>query len=95
MLKTLTRASIPAVTEKVSLDRRTIARAEDGVHRPSPETMEVIASAFQVPVSYFFDFSIYRSDISKSALIYEINSKLNVLSKNNLKKVSSFIDLID
>ncbi len=81
--------------EKVGLDRRTIARAEDGKHRPSAETMEIIAHTFSIPVSYFFDSSVYRPDISKSALIYEINSKLNVLSKKNLRKVSSFIDLIN
>lgn len=81
--------------EKVGLDRRTIARAEDGKHRPSAETMEIIANAFCIPVSYFFDGSSYRIDISKTALIYEITAKLNVLSKNNLKKVRSFIDIID
>lgn len=81
--------------EKVSLDRRTIARAEGGKHRPSAETMEIIADAFALPVSYFFDSSVYRPDVSKTALIYEINTRLSVLSKNNLRKVKSFIDIID
>lgn len=80
--------------EKVNVDRRTIARAEDGKHRPSAETMELIANTFKIPVSYFFDSSIYKPDIAKSALIFQINSQLNVLSKSNLKKVKSFIDII-
>lgn len=81
--------------EKVSLDRRTIARAEAGNNRPSAETMEMIAQAFDIPISYFFDSSTYKSDISKTALIYEINKKLNVMSKNNLRKVKSFLSIID
>lgn len=39
--------------EKVGLDRRTIARAEDGKHRPSPETLESIALVFKIPICYF------------------------------------------
>ena len=81
--------------EKVGLDRRTIARAEDGKHRPSADTMEMIAAAFSIPVSYFFDNSTYRKDISKTALIYEINARLNVMSKANLKKILNVIDIID
>ena len=81
--------------EQVNLDRRTIARAEDGKHRPSPETMEMIAHTFNVPMSYFYENSVYKKDVSKSALIYEINSRLNVLSKSNLKKVIQFLDIIE
>lgn len=81
--------------EKVGLDRRTIARAEDGKHRPSPETLEMIALAYTIPISYFYDSSLYRPDIAKTALIYEINTKLNTLSKKNLSKIISFIDIID
>lgn len=81
--------------EHVNLDRRTIARAEDGRHRPSAETMELIASTFNIPISYFYDNSTYKPDISKTALIYEINSKLNILSKSNLRKVLKFIDIIE
>lgn len=81
--------------EKVGLDRRTIARAEDGKHRPSPDTLEMIALTFCIPISYFYDNSTYKKDISKTALIYEINANLNVMSKTNLKKVLSFIDIID
>ena len=46
-------------------------------------------------IIYFFDNSTYKKDISKTALIYEINANLNVMSKTNLKKVLSFIDIID
>ena len=95
MLRRACKLTQEEFAEKVNLDRRTIARAEDGKHRPSAQTMEMIAQAFCIPVSYFFDFSNYRPDISKKALIYEINSKLNILSKNNLKKVKSFIDIIE
>ena len=80
--------------EKINLDRRTIARAEDGKHRPSPETMDIIAEVFNIPISYFYDNSVYRTDISKSALIHEINAKLNILSKSNLNKVLNIIDII-
>lgn len=81
--------------EKLGLDRRTIARAEDGKHRPSAETLETIASVYALQISYFYDSSVYRPDISKSALIYEINTKLTTLSKKNLTKVINFIDIID
>lgn len=81
--------------EKVNLDRRTIARAEDGKHRPSAETMEMIAAAFNIPVSYFFDNTVYKKDISKSALICEINTKLNILPKSSLKKILSIINVIN
>ena len=80
--------------EKLSLDRRTIARAEDGKHRPSAETLEMIAATFSLPISYFYDNSVYKSDINKKALIYKINTKLNTLSKADLNKVNNFIDII-
>ncbi len=80
--------------EKSGLDLRTVARAESGKHRPSAQTMELIASAFNIPISYFFDDTKYKIDISRTALIYEINNKLNVLSKNNLRKVKEFINII-
>lgn len=95
MLRRANKLTQEQFAEKVGLDRRTIARAEDGIHRPSAETMELIAHVFHIPVSYFFDYSVYKTDINKTALIYEINTKLNILSKSNLKKVSSFIDIID
>lgn len=81
--------------ERVGLDRRTIARAEDGKHRPSPETMELIAREFKVPISYFYDDSVFRQDVGKTALIYEINSKLSVISKANLRKILDFINLMN
>ena len=81
--------------EKVGLDRRTIARAEDGIHRPSPETIEMIGQAFDVPTSYFYDNSSYKKDIGKTALIHQINTRLNLLSKQNLNKVLAFLDIIE
>ena len=95
MLRRANKLTQEQFAEKVGLDRRTIARAEDGKHRPSAETMEIIANTFSVPISYFFDFSRYKPDVSKTALIYEINARLNVMSKNNLQKVKSFIDIIE
>ena len=80
--------------EKVGVDRRTVARAEDGRHRPSPETIEMIAEVFKVPVSYFYDGSIYKTDVGKKSLIFQINAHLNVLSKANLQKVKDFIEII-
>lgn len=94
LLRRVNKLTQEQFAEKVNVDRRTIARAEDGKHRPSAETMEMIAEAFSVPVSYFFDSSVYKPDVSKSALIFQINSQLNVLSKSNLRKVKSFIDII-
>ncbi len=80
--------------EKVGVDRRTIARAEDGKHRPSPETIEMIAFSFNIPISYFYDSSNFKTDVSKTSLIFQINSHLNVLSKSNLQKVKDFIEII-
>lgn len=80
--------------EKIGVDRRTIARAEDGKHRPSAETMELIAQAYSVPISYFFDSSTFHTDISKTSLIYAINVRLNTLPKKSLVKVKDFIDII-
>ena len=95
MLRRANKLTQEQFAEKVGLDRRTIARAEDGKSRPSAETMEIIENVFCIPISYFFDNSSYRIDVGTSALIYQINSKLNVMSKSNLKKVNSFIDLIE
>ena len=95
MLRRANKLTQEQFAEKVGLDRRTIARAEDGKSRPSAETMEIIANVFCIPISYFFDNSTYRIDVGKGALIYQINSKLNVMSKSNLKKVNSFFDLIE
>jgi len=95
MLRRANKLTQEEFAEKVNLDRRTVARAEDGKHRPSAQTLEMIAQTFCIPISYFFDCSTFKPDISKTALIYEINTRLNVLSKNNLKKVKSFIDIIE
>ncbi len=94
LLRVETKLTQETFAEKVGVDLRTIARAESGKHRPSAQTMELIARAFHIPISYFFDESRYKMDISKTVLIYEINTKLNVLSKANLQKVKSFIEII-
>ena len=80
--------------ERVNLDRRTIARAEDGVHRPSPETLELIAFEFKIPISYFYDDSTYYFDINKVSIINEINNRLNVLPKAKLRKILDLINII-
>ena len=95
MLRRANKMTQEIFAEKVGLDRRTIARAEDGIHRPSSETLEIIAHVFDIPISYFYDNSSYRLDISKTALINKINTRLNVLSKNSLNKILAFIDIID
>lgn len=95
MLRRANKLTQEQFAERTNLDRRTIARAEDGKHRPSAETMEIIAKTFNVPICYFFDNTTCKMDISKSALIYEINRKLNISSKSKLKKIINFIDIID
>jgi len=95
MLRRAKKLTQEAFAEKTGLERRTVARAEDGIHRPSAETIELIAEAFSVPVSYFYDGSICRPDIAKTALIHEITARLNILSKKDLTKVKYFIDIID
>ena len=95
MLRRANKLTQEEFAEKVGLDRRTIARAEDGKHRPSAQTMEIIAHTFNIPVCYFFDSSKYKSDITKNALINEINLKLSVLSKENLRKINSIIEIIE
>lgn len=80
--------------ERVNLDRRTVARAEDGIHRASPETLELIATAFNIPIAYFYDDSTYYSDINKISIINEINNRLNVLPKSKLKKILDLINII-
>lgn len=95
MLRRANKLTQEQFAERVNLDRRTIARAEDGKHRPSPETMELIAHSFKIPISYFYNDSVYKPDISKTALIFEINSRLNTLTKTNLQKVLKFMDIIE
>ena len=80
--------------ERVNLDRRTIARAEDGIHRASPETLELIAFEFKIPISYFYDDSTYYFDINKVSIINEINNRLNVLPKAKLRKILDLINII-
>ena len=80
--------------EKLGLDRHTIARAEEGKHRLSPETLELIAMTWDIPASYFYDDSTFRVDISKTGLIHKINKKLKLLSKADLNKVDKLLDII-
>ena len=53
MLRRSSKLTQEEFAEKTNLDRRTVAGAEDGKHRPSAETMELIAEAFSIPTSYF------------------------------------------
>ena len=95
MLRRANKLTQEKFAEKVGLDRRTVARAEEGKHKPSAETLEMIALTFDIPISYFYDNSTFKIDISKTALIYNINQKLNVLSKNNLEKIIKLIDILN
>ena len=95
MLRRANKLTQESFAEKIGCDRRTVARAEEGKHRPSAETMQMISEAFKIPVSYFYDNSVFKTDITKTALIYEINVKMNILSKSNLRKIKSFIDILD
>ena len=95
LLRRANKLTQEAFAEKISLDRRTVARAEDGKHRPADKTLEMIALTFSIPINYFYDNSTFKPDISKAALIYDINTKLNTMSKNNLQKIRSFIDIIN
>ena len=49
-----------------------------------------------MPINYLFlrQFHIQKRH-KQDRSIYEINANLNVMSKTNLKKVLSFIDIID
>ena len=65
LLRRAKRFSQEKFAEFVGLDTRTVTRAENGRHRPSPETLEMIASAYQVPVSYFYDETVYDMKASE------------------------------
>ena len=95
LLRRAKRMTQEEFAEFIGVDRRTVARAEDGRHRPSAETMEMIAKAYCIPISYFYDNSSFKSDISKSALLYEITSKLNILPKSSLRLIKNFMDIIN
>ena len=80
--------------EKINVDIRTVSRAESGCNRPSAETLEMIAEAFNVPISYFYDKSIYEINKNKAEIILEINAKLNVSNIRKLSKLNKLIDFI-
>ena len=80
--------------EKINVDIRTVSRAESGCNRPSAETLEMIAEAFNVPISYFYDKSIYEINKNKAEIILEINAKLNVSNIRKLSKLNKLIDYI-
>lgn len=80
--------------ERVNLERRTIARCENGKFRPADKTLIAISISFNIPMSYFYDNSIYEEQSSKTEIVKEIGSKLNVLSKEKLDKINKIIDFI-
>ena len=75
----------------VGIDTRTITRAENGKHRPSAETIELIALAYNIPISYFFDDSVYDTKPSKTSLIEDINRALSVATIKDLKTIKKII----
>lgn len=94
LLKRTSKLTQEQFAERVNLDRRTITRAEGGIHRPSPETSELIAFEFKVPISYFYDDSTYYFDINIVSIINKINNRLNVLPKVKLRKILDLINII-
>jgi len=80
--------------EKVGLDTRTVQRIEKGEHRASAETMEAIALAFNIPVRYFFDNSVYELEDNKSKLIEEIVAELKLMSVENIHTVKRFVKIL-
>lgn len=81
--------------EMLHLDSRTISRAEKGENRPSGKLLEAISLVFNVPVSYFYDNSIFEINKDKTKIINEINAKLNIISKDGLVKINKLIQFID
>ncbi len=80
--------------EYTNLDRRTIARCENGKYRPSDKTLIAISLTFNVPMSYFYDNSVYEFDSEKTEIIKEIYSKISILSKYKLDKINKIVDII-
>ncbi len=63
--------------------------------RQAFETLEKICIAFQVPMCYFFDNSIYEYNNDKNQLIDEITSKLKIMDTKSLKRINSLINFVD
>ncbi len=80
--------------EQINIEPRTLSRAESGKHNPAIETLEKICIAFNIPISYFYDNSIYEINSEKTEVIKQIDSKLNVFSKEKLDKINKIIDII-
>lgn len=91
LLRRAKRFSQEKFAEFVGLDTRTVTRAENGRHRPSPETLEMIASAYQVPVSYFYDETVYDMKPSKASLLDDINKSLNTATMKDLKRIKKVV----
>ena len=77
--------------EFVGLDTRTITRAENGVHKPALETLEMIATAYKIPISYFYDETVYDMKPSKASLIDDINKSLNTATMKDLKRIKKVV----
>ena len=96
LLRRAKRFSQEKFAEFVGLDTRTVTRAENGRHRPSPETLEMIATAYQVPVCYFYDETVYDLKPSKASIIEDINKTLNTATMKDLKRIKKVvIDMIN
>lgn len=80
--------------EKVGLSTRAIQRAENGIYRPSPETLEKISKKFEIPLGYFFDNSLYFMNKEKAEYIKEINAELKVLSLEEIIKIKRIIEIM-
>ena len=73
------------------MDTRTITRAENGVHKPALETLEMIATAYKIPISYFYDETVYDMKPSKASLIDDINKSLNTATMKDLKRIKKVV----
>ncbi len=62
--------------EKINVDIRTVSRAESGCNRPSAETLEMIAEAFNVPISYFMINLFMRSTKIRQKLFLKLMQNL-------------------
>ena len=91
LLRRAKRFSQEKITEFVGLDTRTITRAENGVHKPALETLEMTASAYKIPISYFYDETVYDLKPSKKSIIDDINKILNVAAIKDLKRIKKVV----
>lgn len=80
--------------ELTNLSARTISRIEEGKRNPSDRTLIMIANAFNLPISYFYDDSKYEITKEKTEIIDEINSKLNIATTDELVKINSLVSVL-